>query len=659
MRNAIAGLVAAFWAAASASGVPVSDWKAQGGARVAAMPGGVLLVDTPVNSNSWPGVRIEYGEPQDFSRCDSIVLSVSNTLDIAQRVTCRVRSCAGKTGFEGSPCGTAELSPHATGRIDVVFRRTTWVLDRPIPFRGMYRLPKSSGDASRSIRSIHVFQGSRTEPGGWAILSAEIRMGDEARRVSADGFMPFVDRYGQFRHIDWPGKVHGDEELRRPDAPLPAHIPGRARWCRFGGCADGPAMKSTGHFRTQKVGGRWWLVDPCGHLFFSHGIAGIRCDNSTGVSGREEYFEWLPPKGDPDFGRFWGRCAKSFRSWYSEPGHAPFDVFNFAGANALRKYGKDWRSAVANAAHRRLHEWGFNTIGNWSDESITSLRRTPYCRWIEPRGRTIAASKGHMGGLVDPFSKEFDENLEKAVAREAAKTGKDEWCIGYFVDNELPWGKYGDETCIGQAVLDSPDDQPAKAAARERGLEDPASIQALVAETYFRKVAEALRRHAPAKLYLGSRFCNGGSNVWRAAARHCDVVSANIYSMTPMRDLPPGAEDRPMLVGEFHFGSLDAGAFGAGLVQVGSQEERGEAYRRYVRAALASRRYVGTHWFLWQDQALTARAMDGENYAIGFVSVADVPYASLVAASRAVAAELYRSVDGGGQSAASNASQDK
>ena len=40
------------------------------------------------------------------------------------------------------------------------------------------------------------------------------------------------------------------------------------------------------------------------------------------------------------------------------------------------------------------------------------------------------------------------------------------------------------------------------------------------------------------------------------------------------------------------------------------------------------------------DQALTGRT-DGENYQIGFVTVADAPYPELVQAARDVAATMY------------------
>ena len=108
-----------------------------------------------------------------------------------------------------------------------------------------------------------------------------------------------------------------------------------------------------------------------------------------------------------------------------------------------------------------------------------------------------------------------------------------------------------------------------------------------------------------------------------------------------VRDLPEGSVDRPMIVGEFHFGALDRGMLHTGLVFTTSQQERASCYRKYVECALRHPRYIGTHWFQWQDQPVTGR-FDGENYQIGFLDVCDQPYPELVEAARKVGAEMYR-----------------
>ncbi len=52
--------------------------------------------------------------------------------------------------------------------------------------------------------------------------------------------------------------------------------------------------------------------------------------------------------------------------------------------------------------------------------------------------------------------------------------------------------------------------------------------------------------------------------------------------------------------------------------------------------------FVGAHWFEYVDEPLTGRSLDGENYNIGLVSVADVPYPELTTAMRSTNSTLYK-----------------
>ena len=51
--------------------------------------------------------------------------------------------------------------------------------------------------------------------------------------------------------------------------------------------------------------------------------------------------------------------------------------------------------------------------------------------------------------------------------------------------------------------------------------------------------------------------------------------------------------------------------------------------------------FVGCHWFQYCDEPTTGRVWDEENYQIGFVDIADTPYAETVEAAREVAAKMY------------------
>ncbi|MBP5544983.1 MAG: beta-galactosidase [Kiritimatiellae bacterium] len=492
---------------------------------------------------------------------------------------------------------------------------------------------------------------------------------------------PFVDRYGQYAHEDWPGKVHDDADIAdaktAEDAWLAANGGGPVAGIdRFGVWASGPQLEVSGHFRTEKIDGRWWLVDPDGHLFFSYGVNVVRLTCGTGVEFRERFFEWLPEKDDPVFGGFhWRAESRPPRGFYADPGRVPYGTYDFGYANARRKYGPDWQAVTIERIVVRMRAWGLNTIGNWSDPEICVLRKLPYTASFATRGPKIEGSDGWLGKMVDPFAPEFAESARLGAENLAKRSGEDPWCLGWFVDNELNWGEDARE--LGRAILCSPASQPAKAEFRrlmEEKYGDIGSLDAAwgtnygtwdaflaadkvpdesrcgadlelmhraVARKYYATVRDAVKAIAPHILYLGSRIAGrAADSIYEECARFCDVVSVNIYKREPMQELPPAAEDRPILIGEFHFCARDRGLRGGGLVTVRDQDERAGCYRDYVNACIDSPNIVGAHWFQWMDEPLTGRG-DGEDFQCGLVDVADAPYPETIEAIRSVAARMY------------------
>lgn len=63
-----------------------------------------------------------------------------------------------------------------------------------------------------------------------------------------------------------------------------------------------------------------------------------------------------------------------------------------------------------------------------------------------------------------------------------------------------------------------------------------------------------------------------------------DVFSINCYAVDPtsaIQNIVDLGVDLPVMIGEFHFGALDAGLPATGLEGVLSQRDRGIAYRHY------------------------------------------------------------------------------
>jgi hypothetical protein len=490
----------------------------------------------------------------------------------------------------------------------------------------------------------------------------------------AEAFFPFIDTFGQYRHRNWPGKVLSLEDLkarRETEAKELRADCGPTEWNEFGGWAKGPQLKATGFFRTENRDGKWWLVDPEGRLFWSHGIDCVRMLDATPIEERETWFEDFPG-AQQEFATFVSR-GFALKGHYAG---RTVKTFSFAGANLQRKYGPDWRSSFNDVAHRRLRNWGLNTIGNWSDEAVRLQKKTPYVDAIgSGKARKIEGSEGYWGKFADVFDASFRDGLRESMLSKRGKSAGDPWCIGYFSDNEIAWG---DELSLAVAALQSPGDQPAKQAFvadlkskygeiaklnavwgatyeswpaltasrvkpdAKKARADLEAFYTRIAEEYFRLARDVIKEVAPNQLYLGCRFAWVNSCAAAAAAKYCDVVSYNLYRRSVSDFQFNGGADVPLIIGEFHFGALDRGMFHTGLVSTASQADRAQTYADYVTGALKHPQFVGCHWFQYQDQPTTGRVYDEENYQIGFVDIADTPYSEIVAASRSVASSMYK-----------------
>ena len=509
-----------------------------------------------------------------------------------------------------------------------------------------------------------------------------------------DELFPMIDRFGQYIHKDWPGKTHSEDDLvqerKQEAADLAAH-PGPNGWNQYGGWLDGPKLEATGRFRVAKWRDKWWFVDPEGRLFWSHGLVRVTWScGYTPITGRRYLFADLPAPDSP-FGPFYGRSTWAIAGLYERGA----ETYNFTGANLLRKHGPGWPEAFTDVTHPRLRSWGLNTLANCSQPAIYLKRTTPYTATvysldsppedtpggtgyvatIHDDGRVIEAASGGWGKFPDVFDPSFKATLLEEVAQHKGKAVGDPWCLGYFPGNELNWGR--DETSLARAVLASPADQPAKRVlvddlrakyekieklnaawntgyaswdalvgsttppGAEHGRDDSAAFLARIADAYFRQCREAVEEIDPEGLYLGCRFAGGSLDVvFRTAAKYSDVISVNRYTES-LADLRlPGDIDKPVVIGEFHFGALDRGKFHASLRPVADQQARGAAYEKYVRSALENPLVVGTHWHQYGDQATTGRD-DGENFQNGFVDVCDTPYAETIEACRRIGSHLY------------------
>lgn len=648
--------------------------------------GGGKALRVHFESADWPNVFFPAGKkPWDWSGRQGLAVNVTNPNSFAVDVAMRIDN----EGADGtSHCNTAARAVPA-GRTITLSCTFNVGLDLGLwGMRGYPPLSKQEGpvlDPARIV-AFQVFLPRPPEPR--ALILDSVRLFGKGKPRERPASKAFVDRFGQYAWADWPGKIKSEADfaaaLAAEKKDLAEHpcLPDRDE---FGGWLKGPKLEATGWFRSDKVGGKWWLVTPAGHLFFSLGIDCVGFDHHTIVEKRSEWFEWLPERGG-EFAQHYGAIHHVHTGPVKQGA-----TFSFLTANLQRQFGSGWREEWRRLTLARLPSWGFNTIANWSAPEIYLSGELPYTATVHIGGEHARVSSGadYWGKMHDVFDPEFERNARRAIEAAAHLWKGNPRCIGIFVDNELSWGHPGNFG-LAAGALNAPAAQAAKTAfladlrakygsidrlneawktgwrSWEEMAEKPAAPQGdLTADCkydldafiyrfslkYFQTVRDLLKAASPQHLYLGCRFAWGNRTSYRAAAEVCDVVSFNIYRETADPKDWGFTSDlgKPCIIGEFHFGALDRGMFHTGLVKSESQAERARKYADYVRSAADLPAFVGCHWFQYADQPLTGRAYDGENYNIGFIDAADQPYPEMTAAARRVHEEIYaRRYDGGG-----------
>ncbi len=413
------------------------------------------------------------------------------------------------------------------------------------------------------------------------IRSIRLAKEDAGSEFVVDG--PVVDEFGQWAHADWPRKIKSREQLEREMAEEQKSLAGGDEfgYCPYGGYKNTQA-RATGFFRVERIDGRWWFVDPDGHLFLS------------------------PPAPD---------CIGPARSRTGDQ----------AGGAAL--------------IYQRMDAWGMNTVGNWSSLRPTDdgRRKAYVVSFRGPRVQTMYL------GMPDVYSEEFARGIDQAAATQCPQYRSDPWLLGYFLGNEPPWE--GRESEMVDMFLKGPATATQARLKEYLAQGDTPKrreefVHAMF-ERYLTLMGDAIKKHDPNHLNLGIRFGGAPAPAVMKMGRAFDVCSINVYEYAPTKQLKAlyEATGRPLLIGEFHFG-VPADGLGAGLVQTANQIERAKGYRYYMEQAAALPGFLGAHWFQWSDQPVLGR-MDGENYNIGLVDVTNRPYPEMVEALKTTHKRLH------------------
>lgn len=473
---------------------------------------------------------------------------------------------------------------------------------------------------------------------------------------------PYIDEFGQLSRMEWPGKTDSFDQLQR-DLKQQVQL---ARDCsgaghpdlgRYGGWKE-LRFDSTGYFRTEFDGSRWWFVDPEGFALFSTGMDCVGPYSEMRISGMEHLIPPLPDKDGP------------FRDAWTPHGYC------FAVSNMIRIFGESWRDNWMELTEHRLKDWGINTIGNWSRPDFISRSELSY---VYPMEGFPSTKEMIFRDFPDVYNPEYEQN-SAGFAKQLISLKEDKRLVGYFMRNEphwafvdglnlteamlrhsfpfaskqrfIEWLKEKYETLAGwnaawevsyqdfEDLLDSGKVEFNDSRARQQ---DFALFNRMMIRRYVEIPARQCKEADPHHLNMGMRYAWVANDDILEGCEAFDVFSINCYQFQPDRELIERISKRlkrPVMIGEFHFGAAGAGMLAYGIRAVANQEDRGVAYRYYVEQAAAIPELIGVHYFQLNDQPVLGR-FDGENYQIGAVDVCQRPYQAFVEQMKLAHRNMY------------------
>ncbi len=370
-------------------------------------------------------------------------------------------------------------------------------------------------------------------------------------------------------------------------------LPLRAQYDAYGGWTKLQGKK-TGFFHTQEIDGIWWLVTPDGNVFISKGVCAVE------------------PLREPN------APAMSSEEW------------------------EKWGNQTA----EQLKGWHFNTISlDGVEGKLPGMAYTAILNLASSQGPNIWQD----GVVLDYFSPEFKEAVEREAARLCRPLANDPWLVGYYPDSELKWFPdiRGTDTVL-QSFLKKPATSPgyqrALAFLKERGRtpdtmteQDKLAFLELAAAQYGKVCTAAIRRNDPNHLILGMRFNEHVPiPLSRGLGPFFDVLSLDIYEYrAPLYKL--GEMNRltgkPTLITEFSFKAMDSGnpnTVGAGE-SVMTQQDRADLFGAYVEDLASLTHCVGYHWFEYRDEPKQSSGSSpggfgAENSNYGLVQIDGTPW---------------------------------
>ncbi len=474
-----------------------------------------------------------------------------------------------------------------------------------------------------------------------------------------------VDRFGQSTRKEFPGKIQNEEELKADVAADQAYYagltpPATDAWGGLPESGKKLGLKATGFFHVEPKGEKWLLVDPAGNACFHLGVCSFNANEDyTYVQGRENLYEWLPPREGE-----YAACWHPQKYWSAR-------AASFFIANQIRKFGAYDAEPCLERMVDRVRRFGFNAIGAFSSSPVFKRKKIPYVAHLPLDQWTLGGGLPGVRGVFDPFDEATLKKLDELFKQRVATEADEPLLVGYFLENEQAFedlprvvpglpakhackrqlvkllkAKYGEIAAFNAAWNAHAEsflalEEPGLPLTTPAAFEDMQAYVETFLDAYYRSIAETFHKYDRHHLLLGNRWQPGTANneiLCRVAGKYVDVVSINYYTagIDPvfMRRLYEWTGRRPQLWSEFYYtAEKESNVAGRGQ-DLDTQAQRGEAYRQYVEGAAALGFVVGIEWFTLIDQSVSGRFFEqynGERCNTGLFNVADRPYKDLIA----------------------------
>ncbi|MDR2825063.1 MAG: T9SS type A sorting domain-containing protein [Prevotellaceae bacterium] len=365
-------------------------------------------------------------------------------------------------------------------------------------------------------------------------------------------------------------------------------------------------VTATGFFRTEKIGDRWWLIDPNGYLHFDVGVCAVNKNSS--------------PRNQAAY-------AAKYNSNRTNWMRATKDSLKHYGFYSLTAWTEEANVMVDKAASPR----GYTPIFNFNSNYNSRRKDANY----SSNGYGNTALKTPSGISLHFFDAEFQAFCNHYARSKCQPLANDKDIIGWFSDNELPFTTHtlikflqvNDNAYEGFVAAKNYVESKGFSVNDVINGNTPAGASLslsklksnwfyVLVNRYYSCVKNAMRQYVPNHLYIGSRLHIPNSEepgILQAANENLDVVSLNTYRVWyHSREKAEFWEqyiDKPFLVTEFYAkgedvfdsqGNKFGNTSGAGWV-VHTQTERGYFYQTFCLGMLEAKNCVGWHHFKYMD----------------------------------------------------------